>query len=99
MNQSTEPKHTPTRCKDCKWIHEADSVKKTSYMGVEFCAEHNRAVNSHDELLSIAQSIVSQIGEAVDNDDEITGSDAVDLLANVLLPRARMAITKAEGKS
>ena len=56
-----------------------------------------RAVNSHETLKELADIIVSRIGEAVDNDDEITGSDAVDLLANVLLPLARTAIAQAEG--
>lgn len=28
------------RCKDCKWVHEADSVKQTSFMGVGLCSLH-----------------------------------------------------------
>lgn len=31
------------RCKDCSWVHEADSVAKTSYMGVELCPVHANA--------------------------------------------------------
>ena len=28
------------RCKECRWIHEADSVAKTSFMGVGLCPAH-----------------------------------------------------------
>lgn len=29
-----------TRCRDCRWVHEADSVAGTGYMGVELCPLH-----------------------------------------------------------
>lgn len=31
------------RCTDCKWVHEADSIKKTSFMGVGLCPLHAAA--------------------------------------------------------
>ncbi len=57
------------------------------------------AIVSHKALLDIATTIVSRIGDSVDNDEPIDGSAAVDFLANVLLPRARIAIEKTEVRS
>ena len=44
--------HKPKRCKDCKWIDEADSEKGTSFMGVEFCSLHNKVINSYDKSIN-----------------------------------------------
>ncbi len=53
------------RCKDCQWVHEADSIKNTSFRGVEFCGTHNRAVNSYEELLAAAKEAKTAIREAM----------------------------------
>lgn len=38
MNKTTA---TAIRCKDCKWIHEADSKHpENNFMGVELCEKH-----------------------------------------------------------
>ena len=88
--------HTPTselRCNKCTWIHEADSVKSTSFMGVGFCSEHVRAVNAHEEMLEALKFIA-----------EGKGSFSMDPLQhakntiNELKEVARQAIFKAEGK-
>lgn len=49
-----ETKHTPARCENCKWVHEADSTKGTSYMGVELCPQHAAV----PELLEALQSLM-----------------------------------------
>ncbi len=95
----TETKHTPTRCKDCKWVDEADSIKETSFKGVEFCAKHNRAVNSHDELIKKCVSLLSTLYNydwAVDRNR----SDALAAIEDFVSRRDALhdAIAKAEGK-
>lgn len=44
-------KKTGVRCTKCKWVHEADSVKGTSFMGVELCLEHSAAAANTAENL------------------------------------------------
>jgi hypothetical protein len=75
--------HTPTRCKDCLWIDEVDTYKKTSFRGIEFCIKHNRAVNSHEALLLAAQSL----------------RDLARVNNWTVPPELDVAIAQAEGKS
>lgn len=39
-----------SRCRNCKWVHEADSVEKTSFMGVELCHLHAAAPDLLEQL-------------------------------------------------
>jgi len=52
-----EPQHTPTRCKNCKWIDRVDTKNPSwNFKGVEFCQEHGRAVNAHEMLLQYVKN-------------------------------------------
>lgn len=86
----SQPSRTPTRCKDCRWVDEADSIKQTSYKGVEFCALHNRAVNSHGELLEAIKGLLEFGILSTDDGWKYQRISAVDKLRN--------AIAKTEGK-
>jgi hypothetical protein len=46
--------HTPEpRCSECRWIHEADSVLGTSFMGVGLCPLHAAAPALREALASL----------------------------------------------
>jgi hypothetical protein len=82
-------KHTPApRCTDCKWIHEADSVKGTSFMGVELCPRHAAA----PELLEALEDVTASLAMYLFQEG---GTDK--LRESRTLFAARAAIAKAQG--
>ena len=78
--------NTPeARCTKCRWIHEADSVAKTSFMGVGLCPLHAAA----PELLEAAKRALQLLDRI--NPQSIGGEcESVALMD---------AIAKAEGRS
>ena len=81
MKQTTDA--PAPRCTDCKWVHEADSNKGTSFMGVELCAKHAAA----PELL-----------EALDQIEKIANQFTDPKTARVqIMNIARAAIAKVTG--
>lgn len=70
------------RCSKCRWVHEADSVKQTSFMGVELCPLHAVA----PEMLHLLRCVISE------NDGETEES-----WGNIL-DAIRDTIARAEGR-
>lgn len=71
-------------CKDCKWVHEADSVKNTSFMGVELCPRHAAAPELLEALLLAEGELNKYVG----------GGGYSEVLGKV-----RAIIVKAQGES
>ena len=81
MNTNRDYVEEYPRCKDCKWIHEADSVKGTSFMGVELCPRHAAA----PAMLNALELITSWY------DDDTADTDKFDDLIDL----AKQAIQQA----
>ena len=65
MKTTNEVKHTPgLRCKNCRWINEADSIKGTSFMGVGLCPLHAAAPDLLDASKKIVE-VFTRRGELV----------------------------------
>ena len=47
----------PVRCSDCRWVHEADSVKGTSFQGVELCPAHDVTPDMRALLRDVVKSL------------------------------------------
>ena len=61
MTNKPKPKRAgkqSNRCKDCTWIHEADSVKKTSFMGVGLCQLHGAVIETLDACISARSELI-----------------------------------------
>ena len=68
-------KDKATRCKDCKWIHEADSNHpENNFMGVELCAKHS--VNH--ALLEACKEAMNELIRIAKNQEDFEAKDLED---------------------
>lgn len=108
MLTTNEDQTTVPRCTDCKWVHEADSVKGTSFMGVELCPKHAAApaqieklLKIHDKLCADYRVLLSKNTAMLEALQEISNEwpyETPALPADHVRKIARAAIAKAEGK-
>ena len=82
-------KHTPSRCTECKWVDEADSVAGTSFKGVELCPLH-KAAPSLSEFKREIETIHKHFMEGVSPHAS---------QARIILNDIAIAIVKAKGNS
>jgi len=85
-NSKETAKTTAIRCKDCKWIHEADSEHpENNFMGVELCGKHrvNEALlEACREAYDLLSYIQKHIGVTTPNDNINTVVDDLSTAIN-----------------
>lgn len=69
-----------TRCSKCSWVHEADSVADTSFMGVELCQLHASA----QELLEACHKARGALNAIYKPEHSIFVRDVLPMLHKVI---------------
>ena len=58
--------------------------------------QHLQAMDANADMRSALQDFADTFGQAIDNDEEINGADAVDALGNLWRDKIKPALQKAD---